>query len=647
MFQLIDKDNDKFILLDKNNMKQDIVSRSKLERAISLNIPIEGVRVRNGSLEFMSLKSRIVKSLAFSETIEIDGVVYYSNENGIKMRLNEETNIVYIPPFVNHAIFRGMEFKSIKLVGGDGLTSCYSMFVLCQNLVSIDFTDFNTDNVNNMCKMLDKCFEIQSIDLSSLNLNNVETMNGMFTSCSSLKNIKFPSNMNTHKLQDMQGMFNCCSSLEKMDLSIFNTSKVTTMNSIFRDCGSLKEVNLNGLNTGSLEDVGFMFSGCLSLSNIDLTNFNTSSIVNMSRMFENSGIHHLDLSSFNTSKVNNTSCMFSNCLNLSDLDISGFDTRNIKEMYNMFADCMNLINLNLGNFDTSSVINISGMFRNCKSLKVIDISSFDLSNVDNSYYLKSMFSGCDAKIIGKKKIKVKGYPHNNESLCLVDVVDCAMFVIKYSRSKSDYYYVALSSGDIKNLVQMGHKIKNLRVKDDSIHHSAYYDKVKSHLLKNGSFKASNALYITSGGTNFDFEVEMDIKKVSGILYIPSFVTHVKFSSCDCLNLKVYGGYDLISCKNMFANLQSLESLDLSEMITSSVETMRGMFRNCLNLKELNISNLQTGFVADMSEMFENCKSLRKIDVRSFETKFVKSTDNIFSGCDSSLEVLGKELLISP
>ncbi|MCQ2249837.1 MAG: DUF285 domain-containing protein [Bacteroidales bacterium] len=92
-------------------------------------------------------------------------------------------------------------------------------------------------------------------------------------------------NFNTRYVTDMCSMFENCEKLEKLDLSGFDTSNVEDMTCMFCECKSLKEVNLRGVNTGKVELFKEMFSGCESLESIDLSGFDTRKSFDMTEMF--------------------------------------------------------------------------------------------------------------------------------------------------------------------------------------------------------------------------------------------------------------------------------------------------------------------------------------------------------------------------
>ena len=61
------------------------------------------------------------------------------------------------------------------------------MFNGCNSLISLDLSNFNTQNVTDMDSMFCDCDSLISLDLSNFNTQNVTNMNGMFSGCNSLK----------------------------------------------------------------------------------------------------------------------------------------------------------------------------------------------------------------------------------------------------------------------------------------------------------------------------------------------------------------------------------------------------------------------------------------------------------------------------
>ena len=190
---------------------------------------------------------------------------------------------------------------------------------------------------------------VVNIDLSNANTENVTDIHGMFLNCVSLKSLNL-SGFNTSNVTRMEYMFQTCSSIEEIDLSSFDTSNVTAMNQMFHTCTSLKKVNISKFNTQNVTNMIGMFDRCKNLESLDLSNFDTS--------------NSMDLSS-----------MFIGCENLKNLNVSSFDTSKARDVSNMFADCKLLTELDLGNFKVTDETITGSMFYNCEKLSKLTLGA--------------------------------------------------------------------------------------------------------------------------------------------------------------------------------------------------------------------------------------------------------------------------------
>ena len=306
--------------------------------------------------------------------------------------------------------------NNITMIWENILTSLYAMFRELYNISEIDFSKFNSSNINNAGYLFGNCWNLVSIDLSKihtslvedmsymfygckskyLNLNNFDTslvqnMKSMFDGCGNLTSLDI-FNFNTTKVEDISYLFSGCISLITLNLSNFNTSSVTNMEHLFYDCEKMKALYIDNFDTSKVEIMTGMFEFCSSLTSLNIKHFNTSSAISMFATFNGCrSLTSLDVSSFNTSSVKNMHYMFQDCVSLTSLDLSNFDTSEVEIMEIMFQGCINLKLLNLSNFRTYSLKNIKGMFKNCNSLEILDISNFDISNVED---ISEMFSEC-------------------------------------------------------------------------------------------------------------------------------------------------------------------------------------------------------------------------------------------------------------
>ena len=71
----------------------------------------------------------------------------------------------------------------------DGLKNTSLLFVGCSSIISLNLSNFNTNNVTKMSFMFNECSSLISLNLSNFNTNNVTNMYAMFNECSSLTSL--------------------------------------------------------------------------------------------------------------------------------------------------------------------------------------------------------------------------------------------------------------------------------------------------------------------------------------------------------------------------------------------------------------------------------------------------------------------------
>ena len=93
--------------------------------------------------------------------------------------------------------------------------------------------------------------------------------------------------------------------------------------------------------------------------------------------------------------------------------------------------------------------------------------------------------------------------------------------------------------------------------------------------------------------------------------------------------KNYITSNVTNMRSMFAGLNKLQNLDVSNFDTSNVTTMYHMFLECQSLTKLDVSNFDTSNVTDMESMFRMCKNLTELTLCSFNTKKVTNMKWMF------------------
>ena len=589
-------------------------------------------------LENININQSFIKesdSIIFNdEEIENSDLYFYKYSSGDKNDLEKEKDIY-----------------EIKIIWNDTFLTTDCMFLNCSKIIDIDFSNFNTTQVNNMSRMFYGCTSLSSLNFSNCDTSNVKTMASMFYGCSSL-NILDLSNFDVSQVTTMSQIFYDCSSLISLDLSSFNTSKVQFMDYMFSRCSQLTSLNLWNFNTSQVNNMEYMFNDCSELTSLDISYFDTSKVKKMSYMFYNcsklyflnisnfdtsqvttmnsmfsfcSNLTSLDLSNFNTSQVTTMNSMFYHCLKLTSLELSNFDTSQVKNMAYMFYSCQKLtslslsnfntsqvytmnrmfayslllVSLNISNFDTSQVNDTSGMFSFCTSFVSLDLSNFDTSQVKN---MSSMFYQCSRLI----------------SLNLSNFNTSQVINMNYMfNSCSELISLDLSNFDTSNVVDMSYMFSNCKKLNSLNLHNFETSKVNK---MNYMFNGCRALAFLDL-SNFNATLISDIKGM--------------FSGCEnliSLDLSNFKAPQLKDISNLFSGCSKLIYLNMSNFDTSNVQNFSSMFSNCSALYILDISKFNTSQCTDMSYMFSEDKNLSSIDLSNFDTSGVKKMNNMFSKC---------------
>lgn len=337
---------------------------------------MKAVLASSYSGEFWGYKNSITKIVFQNQISNIDNALYSwdvsENENGTVM-----AHLVQNEDNSTHTVY----------IQGNNLivAPINSSFLFCNftKLETIENSEyFDTSKTTNMMAMFQDCNNLKSLNVSNWDTSNVTTMRVMFFGVRNMTNIDLGS-WDTSKVTDMAGMFQGCENLSTINVSGFKTSNVTTMRVMFLDT-QITSIDLSSFDTSKVTDMAGMFQNCKKLSTIDVSGFKTSNVTTMRAMFCETPITSIDLSNFDTSKVTDMSWMFLNCRQLISLDLTNFNTQNVLEMARMFSGDTSLSSVNLSSFNTSNVKNMNEMFNSCTKLTELNLSTFDMSKVTNS-----------------------------------------------------------------------------------------------------------------------------------------------------------------------------------------------------------------------------------------------------------------------
>ena len=128
------------------------------------------------------------------------------------------------------------------------LTKANDLFYNCEYITGLNFSNFNSEFINNMCSMFYGCKSLSNLNLSNINTQNSTNMSYMFYGCESLISLDL-SQFKTNKVIDMSCFLSGCKKLINLNLSKFDINKVIDLSWMFYDCKSLKYIDLSKFNT--------------------------------------------------------------------------------------------------------------------------------------------------------------------------------------------------------------------------------------------------------------------------------------------------------------------------------------------------------------------------------------------------------------
>ena len=160
----------------------------------------------------------------------------------------DETNVDLFINDVQEKYTKCSTFKeegtyTIKLKLKIRIKDCSYMFCNCVNITNIDFSNFDSRSINNMCRMFYNCENLTDIDFSSFNTSKVTNMYSLFEQCYNLTTADLTS-FETDNVTNISRMFYGCKNLKKVDLSSFDDDNFDEFKGIFEDCNSLSEVKI-------------------------------------------------------------------------------------------------------------------------------------------------------------------------------------------------------------------------------------------------------------------------------------------------------------------------------------------------------------------------------------------------------------------
>ncbi|MBR4407148.1 MAG: BspA family leucine-rich repeat surface protein, partial [Clostridia bacterium] len=115
---------------------------------------------------------------------------------------------------------------------------------------------------------------------------------------------------------------------------------------------------------------------------------------------------------------------------------------------------------------------------------------------------------------------------------------------------------------------------------------------------------------------------------------------------DVLDLSSFDTSNVKTMYGMFADCETMKSVNVSSFNTCQVEDMSYMFSCCSALTNLDVANFDTKNVIDMSAMFDSCKSLTSLDLSNFDTEGVQDMHWMFYSCENLSKIYVSERFVT-
>ena len=265
---------------------QKIINENKYNNYILLKVNIDE---NNVGSNIRLLKQYPIYSRKFN--FEIDEIIMKINDETIPFRINNiNSNYKYEIDKVYEFYwnFEKQGDYTVTIIFKNNLSTCYDLFLDCNNIISIDLSHFDCSEVKSCYQMLSGCSALKKIEFGNLDFSLVTDFSYMFNNCYELEELNI-SNFNTKNAIYFNYMFNGCKKLKNVDISKFNTSSCQQIDYMFNGCESINEVDMINWDMANITYMNYLFYGCNNLSKIKL-NLNFKNESNLSKSYTFSGI---------------------------------------------------------------------------------------------------------------------------------------------------------------------------------------------------------------------------------------------------------------------------------------------------------------------------------------------------------------------
>ena len=452
-----------------------------------------------------------------------------------------------------------------------------------KSLETLEFSGVDVFGVKNMDRMFYGCENLKSLDLSDFNTiyrtsesseSNLTSMLNMFEGCKKLESIKWGRNFYTGKVKNFSRLFASCSSLKELDLSNIDTRSATNMQEIFMGCSSLRKLFIGNWSTENVQNMNRMFSGCTSLNDLNIAGFNTAKMTQCSEMFK--GVPY-------------------QCTIYIPYDISTQIHPNQvkKPTYPNLVIIYPAQVIRYKDGSGESLVFLSSETKYSAEKK----SGYQ--NTWNGHEITWVWSGMD--VLNAYKTTYPGWANEHDYISVkIDpsfanvypLVTKGWFMGMKVKSIDGLEY--LNTSKVTDMSGMFGGCMNLTSLDLS-----HFDTSSVTRMSTMFYNCFNLTSLDLSNFNTSNVREM-IKMFEGCHSLKS------------LDLSHFDTSNVIHMENMFMGCLGLTSLDVSNFNTEKVEYMAGIFSCCAKLSELNLKSFNTTKLTDVMDLFSGDENLRKL-----------------------------------
>ena len=456
------------------------------------------------------------------------------------------------------------------------IESMESMFQNCSQLFEVIFPDIS--NCENTSYMFQDCENLLSVDFSGENFNDLNFASGMFKNCKNLVNdLSYFQTFKFNNLVAIDSMFENCKSITTL-ISEDGTDIITdwninaavqSINHIFDGADQIvrfieKKYNIFSVLVNNTLSLNFTLQNWLDikLNHNNVYTFTTKEVleeaIDLYYTNRNNAIFRYGaINTWNVENIDNFDNLFKN--RTIEFSISNWLAPNLTSMESMFEGCTTF-NQDISNlFKDNRIQNLKSVFKNCREFdNVTGIKTLNATTTE------SMFEGCESL---EEETIIENFNVTNVTNMKNMFKNCINFNTN------------LSSWDVKNVTSM----------------ESMFD---------GCKKLNEPIFQLQDDDDEDDDNEDDLVVLENTKKM--FRYCIKFNNN---SIKKWNTENITDMGYMFDKCTSF-NIDISSWKTYNLRNTEHMFNSCINFnQDLHMWNVSK--ITNMNYMFYNCKSFNK------------------------------------